>query len=656
MVVNGTTGSDMLHGGDGDDTVSGGKGQDTLYGHAGDDVLDGGDSLDGLNGGPGNDTLLGGADDDYVAYADATSGVIVNLVTGTATGGGGNDTLSSIEKIHGSPFGDTLTGDGGRNWLFGKAGDDILNGGAGDDVLFGDLGNDTLNGGDGDDSLSSGPGGDDILNGGDGADSAGFLGAPSGVVVNLVTDTVSGGDHDTLISIEGASGSAHADILLGDDGPNWLVGQEGNDTLGGGGGNDHVFGSNGDDILSGGGGRDFIYGDEGNDTASYSGKFSEYKISYSSFQVEIVDLTAGRDGSDSLRGIEYFQFSDQTKSAQQLAADVTPPVFVRLDPASGASGISVDANLVITWSEPVKRGSGTLVLRGPDGEAIESFDMASSASVTVSGATVSLNPTLKLVSGARYSLDVPVGALTDLAGNANTEALNFDFRTTVALVLTGSSGNDLLTGGAGYDTLIGGTGNDTIDGKAGVDSAVFGSTRANYSITVDAGSATVKALSGSDGTDTVKNVERLKFADLDVALDTGATQAAGQSALLIGAVLGQWALAAKKPLMGAVIELFDQGYTLQQLSGAVMRLPIWGLLANGGGVTASNSQIASYLLTTVNGAAPEASLLEKAVAALNTETGADQGNFLWHLADSVTNQTQVNLVGLAQTGLEFGGV
>ena len=34
--------------------------------------------------------------------------------------------------------------------------------------------------------------------------------------------------------------------------------------------------------------------------------------------------------------------------------------------------------------------------------------------------------------------------------------------------------------------------------------------------------------------------------------------------------------------------------------------------------------------------------------------GRAQGNFLWHLAESAANQTQIGLVGLAATGLEFG--
>ena len=57
----------------------------------------------------------------------------------------------------------------------------------------------------------------------------------------------------------------------------------------------------------------------------------------------------------------------------------------------------------------------------------------------------------------------------------------------------------------------------------------------------------------------------------------------------------------------------------------------------------------------MNKAARDATTLAAAVTALNTGTGPAQGNFLWHLAESAGNQTQVALVGLANIGLEFGG-
>ena len=84
-----------------------------------------------------------------------------------------------------------------------------------------------------------------------------------------------------------------------------------------------------------------------------------------------------------------------------------------------------------------------------------------------------------------------------------------------------------------------------------------------------------------------------------------------------------------------------------------MRLPIWDVLT--GKAAPSNADIASYLLTNVNGVAPDATTLANAVISLNTETDfATQGNFLWHLAESSANQTHIGLVGLAATGLAFG--
>ncbi len=129
---------------------------------------------------------------------------------------------------------------------------------------------------------------------------------------------------------------------------------------------------------------------------------------------------------------------------------------------------------------------------------------------------------------------------------------------------------------------------------------------------------------------------------------------AGKAQLLLGGVLGKDVLAQKKSLVGTGIDLFDQGLSMRELSGTVMRLEIWGLLANGGNATASNTQIANYLLTTVFKAAPSAAALAASVAALDTEIGVAQGTFLSQLVESAANQTQVGLVGLASTGLEFG--
>ena len=51
-------------------------------------------------------------------------------------------------------------------------------------------------------------------------------------------------------------------------------------------------------------------------------------------------------------------------------------------------------------------------------------------------------------------------------------------------------------------------------------------------------------------------------------LGTGFAERGGETALLIGAVLGAGALTAKRELVHAVLDLMDQGFSFKVLSGA----------------------------------------------------------------------------------------
>jgi len=229
-----------------------------------------------------------------------------------------------------------------------------------------------------------------------------------------------------------------------------------------------------------------------------------------------------------------------------------------------------------------------------------------------------------------------------------------------------SGGADQVNGGIGSDTFIGNTANDYFNGGGGADIAVYRGNRSSYTIisttTTDRGDPNgINQLAGflisdgtvnRDGVDTLINVERLQFADMKLAIDTGLTQSAGQTALLLGAVLpGQLVFdSSKQALLGSVISLFDQGFTLKQLSGSILRLPIWNMLTNK--AVPTNTDIANYLLTNVNnGVAPSASALNAGVTALNTETV--QGEWLASIAQGSANQTHINLVGLQTTGLIY---
>lgn len=86
--------------------------------------------------------------------------------------------------------------------------------------------------------------------------------------------------------------------------------------------------------------------------------------------------------------------------------------------------------------------------------------------------------------------------------------------TTGGRYLTGSYKDDILTGTQFNDTLQGNGGNDMIDGGAGTDTVIFNGNRGGYAFSTLADGAL--AVTGADGTDTLRNVEWLQFADMRV--------------------------------------------------------------------------------------------------------------------------------------------
>ncbi len=87
-------------------------------------------------------------------------------------------------------------------------------------------------------------------------------------------------------------------------------------------------------------------------------------------------------------------------------------------------------------------------------------------------------------------------------------------------VLSGLDGDDNLQGLDGDDVLDGGQGNDSIDGGVGNDTANFNGNRSDYTVTASgSGFIIVDNRPGSDGTDTVVNVEAFQFADGTLTAD-----------------------------------------------------------------------------------------------------------------------------------------
>jgi Ca2+-binding RTX toxin-like protein len=367
--LDGTAGDDSLDGLGGDDTLRGLQGDDLLIGGDGDDLLGGGSGADTLVAGAGFDILYGGIGVDTASWADAASGVTVKMRRdgdGSAAGGS-NAIFKTVENLTGSSFDDILRGNLHDNVLDGGDGDDRLYGGGGADTFIGGAGFDTIfvafadlndegryvsiervstgrgdgrligdegdnwfaGGDDGADTLEGGAG-DDKIDGGKGVsvDLASYQGADAGVSVDLrvsgYQDT-GGAGFDKLIEIEGLLGSAHGDILVGDEGGNRIEGGGGDDTIAGIGGLDILLGGDGDDQISGGGeldggaGDDRLQGGQGGDRLSGG---------------EGADTLTGGGGTDRLEGgagadtFHYSALADAPKTApydiiRDLAAEDT---------------------------------------------------------------------------------------------------------------------------------------------------------------------------------------------------------------------------------------------------------------------------------------------------------------------------------------------
>ena len=200
--------------------------------------------------------------------------------------------------------------------------------------------------------------------------------------------------------------------------------------------------------------------------------------------------------------------------------DNTPPTVTTFTPADEASGVAVASNVFVTFSEPITRGTGNILLKTAAGVTVATLDAATSSNLSIAGNTLTINPTADLAFSTGYRVEFAAGSIKDLAGNAFTGTTSYNF-TTVA-----DTASQTFTGTADADSFTSRLGNDTIDGGAGIDTAVFNGSLSNYTLTKSGSTYTVQAKTGTDGTDTLLNVESLRFTDVTVNLQVKGIAAA----------------------------------------------------------------------------------------------------------------------------------
>ena len=186
-----------------------------------------------------------------------------------------------------------------------------------------------------------------------------------------------------------------------------------------------------------------------------------------------------------------------------------------------------------TGGSTVNQSSGQVTMAG-NGKTVTAygegfvFDQYGLVSGTMTSLNAFMNG-LPTLAATNLSVDMANDSYdTGYGGEAPGIQSEFAFWFRGDDLISGSSGNEYLKGYGGNDSLRGYAGNDTIDGGSGIDSAVFSGNSANYTITKVSGSSsyTVKDNVGSEGTDTLINIERIQFENTVIAFDTSGS--AGQ--------------------------------------------------------------------------------------------------------------------------------
>jgi hypothetical protein len=121
---------------------------------------------------------------------------------------------------------------------------------------------------------------------------------------------------------------------------------------------------------------------------------------------------------------------------KDIVIDTTAPTVSTYNPVDDAAGVAVDANLVLTFSENIFKGTtGNIVIYKSDDTMFETIAVTDDAKVTVNGATVTINPAGTFASLTEYYVKIDSTCFKDVvgyyyAGIADNTTWNF----TVAMV------------------------------------------------------------------------------------------------------------------------------------------------------------------------------------------------------------------------------
>jgi len=330
--------------------------------------------------------------------------------------------------------------------------------------------------------------------------------------------------------MESIVGTDSNDILLGNDSDEILYGLDGADIIYAGGGDDFSYGGLGDDVIYPSPGADVEDGGEGNDTLALIGGTTTFKAVTFDLGLGVAYLTDTPDEQDVSSNFENFwggydldgnwseSIWDHTvfgtdEANEIITSEGNDAIYGRGDNDIIYAGGGDDFSYGGPGNDVIYPSAGTDLEDGGDGDDTLAL---------IGDTTIYKAVTFDLGLGVSYLTGTP----DDQHVSSNFEnfwgGYDLDGNWIASIwehTIYGTDGENEIITSAGVDTITGREGNDTIDGGAGDDTAVFFGSRDNYAISVKNGVVTVTDTVGSEGTDTISNVEFFQFADVTLGTE-----------------------------------------------------------------------------------------------------------------------------------------
>jgi hypothetical protein len=209
----------------------------------------------------------------------------------------------------------------------------------------------------------------------------------------------------------------------------------------------------------------------------------------------------------------------------------------------------------------------------------------------------------------------------------------------------GTDDDDVMLGNNLNDVFVTGNGNDIVVGGSGLNTVVLNQAFNSYNISFDSPSSDwlLSDKNGVSGSKSFNSTQRLQFSDLNLALDMGVNQAAGETAEILGAIFGKASLS-NQTFVGIGLNALDAGTSFSNLMQQALNYQL--------GPGFSTSQEINLLYQNLLGTLPQTSDITY-WSGLVSSGQYTQASLAVMAAQTSLNNSNINLVGLAQTGLLY---